>query len=106
MDTYSSFYKGLFIPALSAVTFTAIKCATINDVTANEISSTDFAVVSEYHCPYFSLVDSTTNKTIDIDKDFLDLMTLKSFADKIVKNISPIEESIQTIIDDYFWEMI
>lgn len=105
MDSYSSFYyKGIIIPALSALTLTATGSSPINPCIINSTSDSPNSV--EYHIPYSSIQDSNSNKTVGIDTDLVDLMTIKSFAEKILNGMEPVQESIQAVIDDYFWEML
>lgn len=104
MDSYSSFYKGIIVPALSALTLTATGTSPFNPCIINSLPDSPNSV--EYYLPYSSIQDSNSNKTIGIDTDLVDLMTIKSFAEKILSGMEPVQESIQAIIDDYFWEML
>ncbi len=36
----------------------------------------------------------------------MDLLVINSFAKNYINNLTFIEESIQAVIDDYFWEML
>ncbi len=107
MDTYSSlFYKEIVLPAISAVTFSTAGDYQYDLFPMNR-AQYSFPVHSvDYHCPYLSEQDTDSNQTIAIYTDMADLMVLKSFASKILDGILPIEEPIQTVIDDYFWDML
>jgi hypothetical protein len=106
IDTYSTF-KGVFIPVLSALTFSADGSAQLS------VSSMDFLpsimpriCVELSPTPYSAIVDTCSSNTIVIGSDTRDLMTIKSFAKNYVNNLTKIEDSIQAVINDYFWEML
>lgn len=106
MDSYSSFYKGIVVPALSAMTLTSTGVSQIvlqSTIATQQIDSHNYI---EYHKPYFSVQDSDSNNTLGVNTDLVDLMTIKSFANKILAGMVPVQESIQAVIDDYFWEML
>lgn len=108
LDTYSSF-KGLVIPVLSALTFSSDGSAQLKlnvsnmDYTPSVIST---VIIEQGYKPYSEFKDTSSSKTIEINSDLMDLLVVKSFAENYLNNLTPIEESIQAVIDDYFWEML
>ncbi len=48
---------------------------------------------------------STTGILIDDNKNE-NLVALKSFADKMLAENTPIDEEIQEVINDHFWDML
>jgi len=109
MDSYSSFCKQIIIPAISAFTFTTAGLSPLGISSGDYNSPTSFAPIPEYHKEYKSYTDShcaITNETVNIDNDFVDLISVKTFAEKMLEGITPIDDKIQRVIDDYFWEMI
>lgn len=106
MDSYSSFYKGIVVPTLSAVTLTAAGASQFDMLPVNNNQRIESPTLIEYHIQYTSVQDSDSNKTVGVNTDLVDLMTIKSFAKKILDGMVPVQESIQAVIDDYFWEML
>ena len=106
IETYSTF-TGLAIPVLSALTFSSDGSAKMNvsrmDYLPTVIPSTQVEFSPN---PYSEQLDSRSSQTMVINSDVIDLMAVKSFAEHYIKNLTPIEESIQAVIDDYFWEML
>lgn len=106
IDTYSSF-KGLVIPVLSALTFSAdgsVQLSVCNmDYLPSIISN---AQIDHSSKPYSEFTDTRSSNTVEISSEMMDLLTVKSFAENYLNNLTPIEESIQAVIDDYFWEML
>lgn len=104
MDTYSSNY--LFLPVLSAITLTVTGVSPINVCDIDYSPSKIVEVFVNSPCPYSRYTSSTTNETIIVNKDLDDLLAIESFAHKILDGMTPIEESIQAVINDHFWEML
>ena len=106
VDTYSTF-MGLVIPVLSAFTFTAEGSAQFSVCSEDYLPSIMPLINVENNSPQYSTrIDVGSSETIVIDSDTMDLMTIKSFAENYLRNLTPIDESIQAVIDDYFWEML
>lgn len=55
---------------------------------------------------YSEFSGTRSSNTVEINSDLMDLLAIKSFAENYLNNLTPIEESIQAVIDDYFWEML
>jgi hypothetical protein len=105
-DTYSSF-KGLVIPVLSAFTFSADGSAQLNLCNIDYLPSITTSINVELNpTPYSAQLDTRSSETIVIDSDTMDLLVINSFAKNYINNLTFIEESIQAVIDDYFWEML
>lgn len=106
IDTYSTF-KGLFLPVLSAFTFSADGSAQLSVCSMDYLPSIMPRIRVELSpSSYSTNVDTCSSNTIVIDSDTMDLMTIKSFARNYINNLTQIEDSIQAVIDDYFWEML
>ena len=108
MDTYSTF-KGIVIPVLSAFTCALDGSAQFNVYGVDYLPSITAQMdVEKTPSPYYTHLDldTSSSETIFIDSDALDLLTISSFAKRYIRNLVPIEASIQAVIDDYFWEML
>ena len=105
MDTNSTF-KGLIIPVLSAITLSANGTAQVSVCNISYEPSITVPVDVDHFRTYYTKQDSDSNKTIEITSDAIDLITIKAFAERYINDLTPIHESIQAVIDDYFWEML
>jgi hypothetical protein len=106
IDTYSSF-KGLVIPVLSALTFSSDGTAQLNVCNMDDLPSIISPVqIEQSPKTYSGLLDTRSNNTVEINSNVIDLLVIKSFAENYLNSLVPIEESIQAVIDDYFWEML
>jgi hypothetical protein len=105
MDTNSTF-KGLVIPVLSAITLSVNGTAQVSVCSISYEPTITVPVDVDHYKTYYTKQDSDSNKTIEINSDAIDLISIKSFAERYINNLTPIHESIQAVIDDYFWEML
>ena len=105
MDTYSTF-KGLALPVLSALTFSSNGYSQLDVYDMNNEPLTTEVMNYDQFESYYSNKGSNSNKTYEVTSDAFDYMIITSFAERYIKNLTPIQDSIQAVIDDYFWEML
>lgn len=103
----SSTIKGLVIlPVLSAFTFSSEGKSQVSVCDIDYTPTITAEPAPNLYEPYITKQDSCSSKTFTIDSNVIDLLVIKTFAQNYIKNLKPIEESIQAVIDDYFWEML
>ena len=114
METYSAF-KGLVLPVLSALTFSTNGSSQFSVGDIDYLPTVNVPINVLYDRSFcgnqdsntnFSNQELNTNRTFEIKTEAFDLVVLKSFAERYIDNLMPIEESFQAVIDDYFWEML
>lgn len=103
MATYSNF-SSKAISSISALSIMIGGLDQFNLSYNSPISSKSPQVV--YNIPYANNFQSQTSETVEIRTDITDLKVIEAFARKILSGMAPIDNSIQKIIDEYFWDML
>ena len=55
---------------------------------------------------YRLLSHDVSNDTYTLTQDFMDYFVIKKFAEKFIKEVATVDPDIQSVVDDYYWEML
>ena len=107
LETSSSIKGMVMLPVLSAFTFASDGTSQLSILNMDYTPTVvDVPYVQLDEPSYNTRQNTRSSQTIIIDSDGFDLLSIKEFAKNYLNNLTPIDESIQAVIDDYFWEML